>query len=404
MLIVRRSFCRSPNSQIFVLIAITVLSCSNLVSALDDSADSHYIEAEPCDYYDQLEFNSSSANQSVAWQVSLGPRIPGSQASDRLRESVKENLTEWTFSEESHDRENFTLTNLIASYEPVNSSGQEIYLVAHYDTRDRAERDSNESLRDIPIDGANDGASGVAVLIELGKIIPSLNLNYTVKMLFTDGEDQGERPGIYGSKAWAENRSDEQLSNISAFIVIDMIGDADLHFTHVWPGSSELWLTIEPLAHALGLVEGENDCMGLDGEDVFDINTSYGVIDDHVAAHERGVPAIDIIDISYGEGSENWEGHWHTHDDTIDKVSAESLGKIGHLIELGLRSSSWLLHVNETVEVNSTHEEFNNENINSDNHIKIKVEKSKFIGSALLVIILFMFMMVFILDYRIKRL
>ena len=260
MLIPRRVISRHNHAYLCVALIACILSCSTLISASQDSEKTQYLETNPCEFYDDLIFNSTAANQSVAWQVSLGHRLPGSNASDNLRESIKENLTEWNFTEEEHERENFILTNLIASYEPSNSSGQEIYLVAHYDTRDRAERDDNESLRDSPIDGANDGASGVSVLIELGKIIPSMNLNHTVKMLFTDGEDQGVRPGIYGSKAWAENKTDQELEKISAFIVIDMIGDADLHFTHVWPGSSELWLTIEPLAHALGLVDGENDC------------------------------------------------------------------------------------------------------------------------------------------------
>ena len=398
MLITRTGVFNPKKAYISTAFIICLLSCSTLITASANTTESQYKETNPCHYYDDLIFNSTAANQSVAWQVGLGPRLPGSDASYNLRESIKENLTGWDFIEEEHERENFTLTNLIASYEPNNTSGQEIYLVAHYDTRDRAERDENESLRDVPIDGANDGASGVAVLIEIGKMIPSMNLNHTVKIFFTDAEDQGFRPGIYGSKAWAENRTDQELENISAFIVIDMIGDADLHFTHVWPGSSELWLTIEPLAHALGLVDGENDCTGVNGEDIFDINTSNGVIDDHVAAHERGVPAIDIIDISFGEGSENWEGYWHTHNDTIDKVSAESLGKIGRLLELGLRSSSWILEFEDAGNENNN---FENNDLNDSKTTGI--EKSKIAGLFSLSLVVMLFLTIFIMDCRIKR-
>ena len=376
---------------LFAIIAL-LLNNSTLVLASEDEQQISYIETVPCDYYGNFSFNSTAANLSVHWQVELGPRLPGSNASFALRESIKENLTGWTFEEETHYREDFNLTNLIATYKPFNSSSQEIYLVAHYDSRDRAERDDNESLRDIPIDGANDGASATAVLIEMGKIIPQMNLNHTVKLFFTDAEDQGERAGIYGSKAWAENKTDDELSDISAFIVIDMIGDYDLHFTHVWPGTSELWLTIQSLAEALGLVEGEEDCLGNPGEDVFDIDTSDGVIADHVAAFERGVPAIDIIDIHSGEGAEKWGGYWHTHNDTIDKVSADSLGKIGQLLELGLLSNSWILNSdsNVTAEINETEH-------------NTGVENSFALGIISLSITFGVFLIIFVLDYRIKK-
>lgn len=385
--------------QLLVIALVAVLvSHTTLISALQGGEKPIYQNSAPCEYFNDLIFNSTAANASVKWQVELGHRLPGSEPSFQLRESIKENLTDWEFTEETHSREDFNLTNLIATFEPQNSSGQEIFFVAHYDSRDRAERDENESMRDKPIDGANDGASGVAVLIELGKIIPTLNLNHTVKLFFTDGEDQGVRPGIYGSKAWAENKTDSELNNISAFIVVDMIGDADLHFTHVWPGSSELWLTISPLARATGLVKGEVDCNGNLGEDVFDIETSTGVIDDHVAAHERGVPAIDLIDIRSGEGAEEWGGYWHTHNDTIDKVSAESLGKIGRLLELGLRSSSWIIENDFTEENKSLVPTESPEDNTNDS-----VEIYKIAGIISLVIVFCLFMVIFILYYKIKK-
>jgi hypothetical protein len=385
--------------QLLVIALVAVLvSHTTLISALQGGEKPIYQNSAPCEYFNDLIFNSTAANASVKWQVELGHRLPGSEPSFQLRESIKENLTDWEFTEETHSREDFNLTNLIATFEPQNSSGQEIFFVAHYDSRDRAERDENESMRDKPIDGANDGASGVAVLIELGKIIPTLNLNHTVKLFFTDGEDQGVRPGIYGSKAWAENKTDSELNNISAFIVVDMIGDADLHFTHVWPGSSELWLTISPLARATGLVEGEVDCNGNLGEDVFDIETSTGVIDDHVAAHERGVPAIDLIDIRSGEGAEEWGGYWHTHNDTIDKVSAESLGKIGRLLELGLRSSSWIIE-NDFTDENKSLVPIESPEDNTNDSVEIY----KIAGIISLVIVFCLFTVIFILYYKIKK-
>ena len=81
-------------------------------------------------------------------------------------------------------------TNLIAKYSPESSSGEVVIIAAHYDSRDRAERDENPDLRDNPIDGANDGASGVGVLFELLPIIPNMNLSHDVWLILFDAEDQ----------------------------------------------------------------------------------------------------------------------------------------------------------------------------------------------------------------------
>ncbi|MFB1005898.1 MAG: M28 family peptidase, partial [Candidatus Poseidoniaceae archaeon] len=137
----------------------------------------------------------------------------------------------------------------------------------------------------------------------------------------------------------------------TAYIVADMVGDADLHLTHVYPGDATLWSTISPLATSLGLIEGKQDCRGDIGRDVVNLSISTGVIDDHVPALNIGIPAIDLIDIRYGPGAEPFEGYWHTHEDTPDKVSADSLEDVGRLIELGLRSNAWIFNVDIAEEI-----------------------------------------------------
>ena len=202
-------------------------------------------------------------------------------------------------------------------------------------------------MRNKPIDGANDGASGVAVLIELGKVIPQLNLSHDVTLFFSDAEDQGITGGLYpetwayGARGWVENLTEQYIANISAYIVIDMIGDKYLDFTKIRDTSEELWETVIPLTAALGMIEDELDCNGELGKPMFDPNSApRGVIDDHTPAHDAGIPTINFIDINYGEDAKDFGGHWHTHNDTADKVSAESLGLIGSILELGLRTQS----------------------------------------------------------------
>ena len=103
-----------------------------------------------------LSFNGDNANQSVQFQVDLGPRIPGSAASSALRESIKSNLTGWHINEATHHSNGYTLTNLFATWN--KGQGSTVVFAAHYDTRHKADQDWNESRRNEPIDGANDGA------------------------------------------------------------------------------------------------------------------------------------------------------------------------------------------------------------------------------------------------------
>ena len=286
----------------------------------------------------QLSFDGTLANESVGFQTSLGPRIPGSAASSALRESIKSNLTGWHITESTHHAEGMVLTNLYATWN--KGAGSTVMFAAHYDSRAHGDKDWNESRHEEPIDGANDGASGVAVLIELARHIPSMNLSHEVTLFFTDGEDQGDYMShsgwILGAKAWAENLTTEEADSIESFILVDMIGDSDLTLRKTHPGNSSLWDRTEEKILFL-----DNVC-NLGSSDYFDFQGADGIYDDHVPAHELGIPAIDIIDTRYGENASYLGGHWHTHNDTADKVSAASLQKIGNILESGLITGSWL--------------------------------------------------------------
>lgn len=389
----------------FVLISIFLISF--LGTSSSTNSDLEYQGSEPCLSIDKLLFNSTAANDSITWQTDLGPRLPGSNASAELRRSIVENLSEFTFEESSHDRENFTLTNLVGTFSPENSTGQNVVFVAHYDSRYIAERDDNESKRNLPIDGANDGASGVAVLIEVGKIIPNLDLNHDVTLFFTDAEDQGITGGFhpltwsYGAYAWVENLTDDYKNNISAYIVIDMIGDAYLDFTKVKDTSSELWETITPIAAALGMMESELDCDGNYGNPIYNPNKTRGVIDDHVPANDAGIPAINFIDINYGENASTFGGHWHTHNDTADKVSAESLGYIGNLLELGLITSAWTL---TPIELTEPDNESNQEEnvLQTSDETDNAVEKNRFVGYVSIIIVSIILVLILMADISLK--
>ncbi len=281
-----------------------------------------------------LQFNGENANESVHYQTSLGPRLPGSEASSKLRESIKSNLTDWRIVETTHHVDGMVLTNLFATWN--HGLGSEVILAAHYDTRDRAEKDPDENRTMEPILGANDGASGVAVLIELARIIPSMDLDHEVTLFFTDGEDQGIQPSFLGAKAWSENLSDEEAESIESFILVDMVGDANLTITKTVPGDVELWNRTE-----MAINDISDICEDFSTE-FYDNSSINGVGDDHIYAIQKGIPAIDIIDVRYGPNATAFGGYWHTHDDTDDKVSSESLQTIGRIVEYGLEQGYWL--------------------------------------------------------------
>ena len=337
---------------------ILVLSLSMLNPVNADEIEGTEVDMLNCEGFESLEFDGLAANQSVSFQVGLGPRLPGSNASSVLLNSFMENNTEWDWTLDKHPYLDTNLTNLHGVYTPVSNQTDlpVVVLAAHYDSRDRAERDDDENRTDEPIPGANDGASGVAVLSELARIVPTLGLEHEVWILLTDAEDQGVVPEMLGAKAWAQDRTQEEIDSIHAFLLVDMIGDADLQINRVYPpsvGISEtdrLWNAVEGLASSLGIVKDVTSCDGSLGIDIVNVNVLDGVIDDHVPMLEVGIPAIDLIDIRFGPNATKWGGYWHTHEDTPDKVSAESLTHVGHILELGLRQGSWLMDENETLD------------------------------------------------------
>ena len=388
-----------------MVVAILLLStCSTSFSAQASTVYSPYQAVEMCDYVDELSFNGTRANESVQWQSSLGPRTIGSNASAVLRASVQENLTQWNVTMHEYTVEDITFTNIQASLRPDNFTQDtpRIVLVAHYDSRDAAERDPDVNRTGEPIIGANDGASGVAALIELARIIPPMELEYEVELLFTDAEDKNHTPHtFFGADAWGADQSDIDIHRTDAYIVLDMIGDADLQLTHIWPGNGSLWSTITPLAQSLGMVEGHPDCNGEPGIKILDMNTSFGVSDDHLAALEIGIPAIDLIDIRFGPNATAFGGYWHTHEDTPDKVSAESLETVGRLVELGLKSDAWIWNASirmqqEVAEPIEVVEEKSERNVESES------ETYPFLASVAGISIFAIIVLIFILNRQMR--
>ncbi|MEL0182113.1 MAG: M28 family peptidase [Candidatus Poseidoniales archaeon] len=331
----------APRGLMLAVLASVMLASTAPVSFAS------FEELEPsvvCSTIDELQFNGTHANASIAWQVGLGPRIPGSNASGEFRSTITADLESlgYEVSNKTHERYGMELTNLFARWPSNSSSDGQLVLSAHYDSRNVADQDENESNQSLPVPGANDAASGVAVLLELARHIPHMNLEYDVVLFFNDAEDQQPKYTL-GAEAWAENMTEDEINATHAFVLLDMVGDADLQLHDIAPGNATLKSRVVELGTSLGLVNGTTSCTGEAGLDVIQYETTVYVLDDHVHAHNLGIPAIDLMDTSFGAPKPYTFGaYWHTMEDTPDKVSAESLAKVGRLVELGLRTDAFV--------------------------------------------------------------
>ncbi len=269
------------------------------------------------------KFNGERAFEYLKQQVAFGPRVPGSEASGKCRDYfynyfVNNNIgidsQQFTYPD-PYSGNNIEMVNVIASinsdYEPSNR----IVLMAHYDCRPRTDFAFDSLLKDNPIDGANDGASGVAVLMELANLFKESTPPCGIDLVLVDGEDWGKvgdlENYLLGSREFARRGIRDKYRFA---IIVDMVGEKDQRFyREVYserffkPLNDMVWKT----AADLGVIS-------------FIDSVKYTVADDHLPLQSAGVPAIDIIDIDYPE--------WHTEFDTPDKCSAQSLENVGRVL------------------------------------------------------------------------
>jgi len=254
-------------------------------------------------------FDGQRALADVEYQLTLGPRIPNSKAHDRVVTWMMQSLKSagWAVELQQTRRLGNQVVNIIAK----RGTGQPWLIVgAHYDSRLFADQDPDPELRDQAVPGANDGASGVAVLLELARVLPR-ELDKQVWLVFFDAEDNGRIEGwdwILGSRVFAESLN----SHPEGVVIVDMVGDEDLQIYLEANSDESLRQQIWQQAADLGY------------EDVFINEVRHSMLDDHTPFLELGIPAIDIIDFDYP--------YWHTTLDTLDKVSAVSLQAVGETL------------------------------------------------------------------------
>jgi len=264
------------------------------------------------------EFDPNSSFEYLKKQCDFGPRPPGSPAHKKTRDYLISELKKYArgvtaqnFTQQASDKK-LDLTNIIAIFGP--ESEKAILLCAHWDTRPIAEHDPKPENRNKPIIGANDGASGVAVLLELARIMHENPPPVKIIIVLFDGEDYGRTTDdmFFGSRYFAKKIPKQWIPTYA--ILLDMIGDKDLNIyieQNSMAGAPDIVKKVWDTARRLELKQFHNEVRN-------------AIMDDHIFLLKAGIKCIDIIDFDYP--------YWHTLQDTPDKCSPESLGVIGELM------------------------------------------------------------------------
>lgn len=269
-------------------------------------------------------FDGAPAMELVREQVAFGPRVPGAMGHarqlawmiERLDALAPETVAD-TFTHVTTSGDTLTLTNVLARFRPEED--RRILLLAHWDTRPRSDEAADSSLHEVPVPGANDGASGTAVLLHLASLLAEHAPPMGVDILLVDGEDfgPGQEDMLLGARHYAE-----MLPNVGRpvyGVLLDMVGDADPLFEVEGYSARFAPVVVRKIRRA---------AERLGYTDIFPNRVGLDVVDDHVPLIEAGLPTANVIDLEYGPDN----AYWHTPDDVPERMSARTLGIVGEVV------------------------------------------------------------------------
>ena len=266
------------------------------------------------------EFAAARAFGYLEQQMQFGPRVPGTPAHERTGDWILEHLRATadtvavqSFTHVTRQGATLRLRNFLARFRPAAT--ERVLFLAHWDTRPHADQAANLAQQRLPVPGANDGASGVALLLGVADVLKAKPPSVGVDLLFVDGEDYGNfatdsNDVLIGSRYFAAHQPPGYQPLFA--VLFDMVADKDQQF--YYEGNSQavapevvdrVWRVAADLGYGRVFIPG----------------VRHTLTDDHVALQQAGIHAIDVVDFDYP--------YWHTTDDTIDKVSAASLQVVG---------------------------------------------------------------------------
>ena len=277
-----------------------------------------------------VDFNGNNAYNLVKVQCDFGPRVPGTPAHSKCAEWLEQQLRDYCDSTivqqaqvTTFDGTTLNIKNLIGIINP--DADNRILLLAHWDCRPWADNDPDPAKHKEPVMGANDAASGVAVLLELARVMNDKKPTVGVDILLTDAEDWGtnnvEESWALGTQYWAKHPHVEGYSPRFG-ILLDMVGAKGAKFSK----------EIQSMQYAPSVVNEVWDMAQQSGYgSYFDNNAGGAITDDHIVVNQMGIKCIDIIDMRQGGDTGFFDG-WHTTGDTLDKIDPTVLKVVGQTV------------------------------------------------------------------------
>ena len=317
-----------------VIISLVVLSITSC-----DNKQNSKPATQPAPQAKQVvipQFNADSAYNYVAKQLEFGPRVPGSEAHKQCAEWFIDFFNEKAdtvyvqdFRTRLYNGNGIDGKNIIAAFNP--EAKKRILLAAHWDSRPFADHDPDEKNWNTPIDGANDGASGVGVLMEIARVLKDNPINVGVDIILFDLEDYGapyylnlmtNDDWALGSQYWSKN---PHIYNYRAYfgILLDMVGAPNAKFPKEYYSqqfapalSNDVWRIAREIGYS----------------DYFTNELGHPINDDHiyVNVHAR-IPMIDIIHLENNSES-SFYPYWHTVKDNIEQIDPKTLGMVGDVV------------------------------------------------------------------------
>ncbi|MCH5221316.1 MAG: M28 family peptidase [Muribaculaceae bacterium] len=321
------------------LLSITMLTCVVVACSGGANADSktQSQEKKTAVTMRHKAFNADNAYEHICRQLDFGPRVPGSEGHTAcchylikaLEDAGVDTIIQQMATVTAFNGDRLPITNIIAS---INGEAtRRVLLAAHWDTRPWADMEEDSNLRNQPIPGANDGASGVAVLLEIAHVLCADKPAVGVDILFTDAEDYGSNDNdgensdswCLGTQYWAEHIVPYTVDNMPVYgILLDMVGGRGARF--FYEAFSILYAktpTLKVWSEAARLGYG----------DFFPMAVGGAVTDDHVVLTNAGIPTVDIIELNNAETG-SFPPSWHTHNDNLKNIDSATLRAVGETV------------------------------------------------------------------------
>jgi Zn-dependent M28 family amino/carboxypeptidase len=328
-------FARVYKMLLLFTLAVFILSCGNSKPKTTSTATTKKANALAIKVPD---FNADSAYNYVAKQLSFGPRVPGSEAHKACALWMEKTLREFTdevkiqnFKTRVYNNQIFEGKNIIASFKP--NIQNRIFLAAHWDSRPYADHDPDSDNHNTPIDGANDGASGCGVLMEIARQLSMQNPSIGVDIIFFDLEDYGPPQDTQtneatdtwglGSQYWSKNPHTYGYS-AKYGILLDMVGATNATFP--LEGFSMYYAPdITKKVWDIAAKEGYGDYF------IYD-NGAY-ITDDHYFVNELAkIPTLNIIHLDPTSVNGTFYDYWHTVNDNLDQIDPATLKAVGQTV------------------------------------------------------------------------